>query len=362
MGLFWSMSPDHEPRYAEHAYFDVPDPSKPIETRIQVQDGARQLAVARVARAFAGPGVHATAAGDGVTGVFYRPDDGRRHPAVLVIGGSDGGIGAPDVAMLLASHGFASLSIAYFGEKGLPATLEGIPMEDFARALDWLRRQAFVDPRFVAIYGESRGTEPALWIAARAGGADAVVARSPSFALWGGVSASHLPGGAAWTWAGEPLPFIPNRVSAGNYVKFLWDVATRTPIRQTPLFLQNLRDFGETAKTEIAVENIRGPVLLLAGNDDQIWPSRLMADRIMTRLKLHHHPYADELLAYDDVGHPIPNAYLPLAGDREHSRFAVGGTPEGSAKALADSWPKVLAFLDSAARRSLGADSMPRSR
>jgi hypothetical protein len=38
---------------------------------------------------------------------LYAPSDGARHPGVLVLGGSDGGQGAPQVAMLLASHGLA---------------------------------------------------------------------------------------------------------------------------------------------------------------------------------------------------------------------------------------------------------------
>ena len=44
MGLFWSMSPDREPKGAERAYFDTPNPEKPNETRIGVWEGTRLLA------------------------------------------------------------------------------------------------------------------------------------------------------------------------------------------------------------------------------------------------------------------------------------------------------------------------------
>ena len=114
--------------------------------------------------------------------------------------------------------------------------------------------------------------------------------------------------------------------------------------------VRNLRAFGDTSRAEIPVERIAGPILLLAGKDDQIWLSYPMAQRIMARLKARGHPYPDALAAYDRVGHPVPYAYIPLAGDRRHARFDVGGTPPGTARAQADAWPRILAFLAAAAR------------
>ena len=185
---------------------------------------------------------------DGVTGVFYQPASPGPHPGVLVIGGSDGGFGAPQVAMMLANHGFAALSLAYFGEKGLKPTLEGVPMETFSRAVAWMRRHPGVDPRFVAIYAESRGTEPALYTAAATGGVDALVLRSPSFALWGGVSSAHLPGKPGWTLAGKPLPAIPNTLHPDFLATFVGDRLTGRPVRQTPLFLEDLAHFRDAAR------------------------------------------------------------------------------------------------------------------
>ena len=67
-------------------------------------------------------------------------DDGRAspRPAVLVLGGSEGGLSRNPTAELLASHGYDTLQLAYFGERGLPAELERIPLEYFVRALHWL--------------------------------------------------------------------------------------------------------------------------------------------------------------------------------------------------------------------------------
>ena len=177
---------------------------------------------------------------------------------------------------------------------------------------------------------------------------NAVVARSPSFVFWGGVSAWHLPGDAAWTIQGIPLPYIPNTLYPDFVVSYLWHRIIGTSVRQTPLFLEDLAHSPDVAKAEIPVERIRGPVMLLSGADDQIWPSAMMSDRIMSRLHRHAHAYPDQAVRYMNVGHPIPYTYLPLRGRWASAPFAVGGTPDGMAKAQADAWPRVLQFLSAA--------------
>jgi acetyl esterase/lipase len=68
-------------------------------------------------------------------------------------------------AGLLAAHGYPTLSLAYFGEPGLPRELVNVPLEYFARAVRVLRRQPGVDPDHIAVMGDSRGGEAALLVA-----------------------------------------------------------------------------------------------------------------------------------------------------------------------------------------------------
>lgn len=70
-------------------------------------------------------------------------------PAVLIIGGSEGGNSGSLTGARLAAHGVHALSVAYFGEEGLPPHLSDIPLEYFEKALTWLRNQPGVDPRSV---------------------------------------------------------------------------------------------------------------------------------------------------------------------------------------------------------------------
>jgi hypothetical protein len=76
--------------------------------------------------------VHRPLAGDSaaaVAGARVRVLGATRAPAVLLIGGSGGGIGWQDyMAERLAERGFVAMAVAYFGMEGLPAALERIPL------------------------------------------------------------------------------------------------------------------------------------------------------------------------------------------------------------------------------------------
>jgi pimeloyl-ACP methyl ester carboxylesterase len=349
MGLFWSMRPDEEPKRADHLSFAIEDFSKSVITTFEVTDPSGSTVSTSIERRYASAGVRSRSVRNGVIAMLYTADLSVPLPGVLVIGGSDGGPGAPGVAMLLASHGFAALSLSYFGVPGLPRTLENIPLEYFEQALLWMRSQPEIDTRSIAIYGESRGTEAALFTAASDPEVTAVVARSPSFTFWSGVTRTHLPGKSAWNYHGEPQPYIANTLYPEFILQYLWDRATGAPVRQMPLFIEDLANAREQDKNSIPVEQIRGPVLLLAGADDQIWPSTMMAARIMARLRLRGHAYRDQSLTFADVGHSIPYVYLPTRGNWRNSPFAIGGTPEGMAKAQVNAWPQILKFLREAA-------------
>lgn len=98
------------------------------------------------------------------------------------------------------------------------------------------------------------------------------------------------------------------------------------------------------------MEKIKGPVLLVSGNDDQIWPSSLMSEMVMKRLAEHKHPFQDKHLSYAGRGHVLGIPSLPTTVNHfvhliSHVDMAFGGVAKDTAAAVADSWPRVLAFL-----------------
>ena len=130
---------------------------------VQGSDG-QSLATASVQRSLVAAQTRLVALAkdkDGVVGQYAAVTDGARHPAVLVLGGSEGGFGFPTMqAAALAARGIPALAQAYFKAPGLPDALTQIPMETFDKGLEWLRAQPEVDPARIWVIGGSYGPKP----------------------------------------------------------------------------------------------------------------------------------------------------------------------------------------------------------
>jgi dienelactone hydrolase len=318
MGLFWSM----EPPLAGPASAYYWAGTRPAVFDLSVTAHGTTLASARLTRRWlvvpALAGAH-TVATSGFDGQFFPPREvaaGPRRPAVLIIGGSQGGLSSTLLAAALAGHGYPALTIAYFAAPGLPASLAGIPLEYFARALRWLRHQPQVDPARVLTLGISFGSEAALLMGVHYPGlVHGVIGAVPS-----GVTTSPCPhcDYPAWTLHGRPLPF--------------------TTQFDTP-------DPAGAAGAVIPVERIDGPVFLVCGGADKAWDSCGYARAIMGRLAAHHDRYPRELAAYPAAGHGVgylvpylPGAGIPSPGD---DGLSAGANPAATAAV----WPRLLHFL-----------------
>lgn len=319
MGLVWSMMPADKkagmyrgmrggaPQTME---FTLLRDGKPVSTaqlqQVTVADGVQRVILRE----------------QGVYGVLFLPATNGRHPGVLVVGGSEGGMPLARAAWL-ADRGYAALALAYFRFQDLPRDLEAIPLEYFGRALDWMAQRPEIDGSRLAVMGTSRGGELALQLGSMFPQIRAVVAYVPANvrypACCGNTSVPY-----AWTWQGQPLAYL-----------------TR-PMRQDPEFVM---------RATIAVEQTHGPVLMISGEDDHVWDSSEMADDVVDRLKRAHFAYSFENLKYPHAGHAagrpeiIPawhgDVRQPVSGEE----MDLGGSPKGDAESTLDAIPKVLGFL-----------------
>ena len=349
MGLFWSMRPGPPARTAP-AFFAVSDWFKPIVTGIEAALDGRVLAAGQAIRYYASPGVRAEPVrSPGIVGILYRPADDRKHPGVILLGGSEGGFPTPQGAML-ASRGFVALALAYFGTSGLPPAMQRIPVEYFGKAIQAVRQLPGVQGGSISVIGSSRGAEAALIAASTYSEVNAVAATSPSYVCWEGANTKMLPGGPAWTYQGKPLTYIPFHIGPAVAARFLWAGATGSPLSLRPMFMDSLaRADGDAA--QIPVERIRGPVLLASGAADRKWPSPLMAQRALDRLHRNHHPYPDAHVTYQAAGHWLPCDYVPTEGLSGPLAEEIGGTPAATAAVQRQWWPTVLRFLAEAGSR-----------
>ena len=331
MGLFWAVRPEGDS-------WDEPPAPDDAEVRFEAEVDGRVVATAVARRRWLVDGATTRPIEErGLVGCLAEPPGPGPHPAVLVLHGS-APIPRMDLATLLTQYGFAALALQYFGATGLPETLAEVPLEYFETALDWLAEQPRVRPERFGAVGGSRGGELALLLGAYLPRVRAVVAYAPSHVVWRRGNTR-----SAWTYRGEPLPAVPPRPSKQP------PVPPHVPYAQTPDHLDRLADRAAEAAAAIPVERIGGPVMLISGDDDAMWPSALMADSVVARLAAHAHPYPVEHLLYPGAGHAIGPPYAPPTLELFHpvSRrmLASGGTPAAGAHANADHWPRVVRFL-----------------
>jgi acetyl esterase/lipase len=315
---------------------------QPLAIDFTATVGGRSVGHTTICRRYVATGVRTVAVRErGLAGLLFRPDTSDARPAVLVLGGSEGGLlFAAQTAALLASHGMVSLALAYFRFEQLPPHLVEIPLEYFETALQWLSAQPGVKPDALAVVGRSRGAELALLLGSRLSSLRSMVAYCPSSVTWNGLRGERLADSPAWTAAGRGISFAS--LSALTPPQLRARTFGRTPVRLSPLFETALA--GPLARDAfIPVERGRGSILLISGDDDGMWPSGVMGDQIVARLGEHRYPFPFRHCRYPGAGHLMRPPGVPtsvLAG-----AFELGGIGAMQARANRAAWSETLTFL-----------------
>ena len=295
----------------------------------------------------------------GLVGTLFLPPASASRGAVLALGGAGGGL-SEGAARTLASEGFAALALAYFGFDGLPRELVEIPLEYFEGAIAWLKRHPMVDPGRVAVAGNSKGGELALLLGATyPGDVGAVVGYAPSAVVWQGIpfdrEVYHGGPRSPWSLHGRAVPFVAwARPGAVEMIRMTEALIEDRPISTRAFYERALQNEAAVAAAGVPVERIEGPVLLISGTDDRLWPSTRLSEMAIERLEANGHPFPREHLRYEGAGHMLaPPGYEPAASWTR--RFELGGNREADELANADSWPRVVGFLKKAFRSGAGS-------
>lgn len=283
-------------------------------------------------------------------GSICTPKSQGRHPAILLLGGSEGGDSMSGLAALFAARGYVAASVAYFGLPGLPQTLVDVPVETVGRALHAVAARKDVDPARIAILGGSKGGELALLAASTYPQIKAVIADVPSPVAFMGLGVNDMPTGCSWSFRGKALPCVP--VSEAADAAIGPQFATGAPVRLRTLYDLSL----DAAPTQVRMaffhlERISGPVLCLAGADDQLWDSPRQCTMAMNYLKAHHHRFADRAIVYPNAGHLFlfamhgPKSAMLASPASDGPVIAFGGTQAGDAAASTRAWKTIWQFL-----------------
>lgn len=371
MGLFWSMRlADKTSGRAGRRTGFAKSGTTPEEVKLEAEIDGRVAAATHFERVYLTPETEVRdmkvsgqngSPKSGIVGRLFLPpprsygDPRESFPVVVVLGGSGGGFDL-DKAAVLSRHGFAAFALAYFGIPPLPPWLHRIPFEYFEAALAWLAAQSRVDSARIGMLGISRGAELALLLASTFSEIRCVIACAPSSVAWSSGGRHRDTGEIipCWISKGDAVPFVPLPMR-----EFMWRsavpvVVLRRPVMFRNLFRAGLRNRAAIERAAIPVERIGGPVMLISGGDDHVWPAAEMSGQIVERLKRHDFAHAVEHLNYPRAGHMLRYPYLPTT-QRDarnpylrNARYSFGGTPEADADAQADSWRRAVAFLRAA--------------
>jgi dienelactone hydrolase len=319
---------------------------KPVPTTVSAEINGEIFTEIKFDRLRVGPDVSIQDVSEaGLVGTLFLP---ALIPAsgVIVLGGSEGGIArASEMAAVLASHGFAALALAYFGMNNLPRHLLEIPLEYAESAVLWLLAHPKVYGDGIGVVGASRGGELALLLASVCPYVHAVIGFAASSIVWPGYTPGAAGSHPAWIRGGVPFPFaIPVHEASLGF-------NTHEPLVLRRSFEQAIQDSSQVARAAIPTEKIQGPLLLISGEDDRMWPSCILGKMAMARRTPARHSACDMHLTYPCAGHAIgrlpglPAAPTVVEDSRAGLSYDLGGEKAGNARLAAHAWPRVLAFL-----------------
>lgn len=370
-GPFWSMWPEgvsespiggirfqREAKLESHA---IGRPELPLEAPVSIRVGARvagtHVTPVRLTRHACPPGVTLTAIDEaGVVGVLATPEAPPPHPALMILPGSGGGVPS-GLAAAYAAHGYAALGLAYFNHPGVSPEMEDIDLEYFAGAIDWLG--GVVGHDRIGLRGGSKGGEACLLIGAHfPERVAAIAAYVPSHVMVAGSRRDRSPC-AMWRLGGHRLPYVGGRLPE---TPEQWAMIGPMPEGGlgTPLFLRGMTAPG-WQEARIPVERIDCPLMLVAGSEDDMWPSAYACRRVAESLRSAGFAHELSHLEYHGAGHlfTLPNTVMSMSRTIHHPVLnmgqVAGGSPATNAHAARDAWWRTLAFFDRHLREPLAS-------
>ncbi len=359
-GPLWSMQGTDEP----HA--DLP--TGKVLFKLQTDSAAahaQPLAEAALEIRNALPDVK-TRPADGFEGaVFAALPGAQKRPALIVLGGSEGGSAITRDAPHWASFGYAVLALPYYSPPqwgaagqmpaelpGLPATFANIAVERLQAARDWLAQQPEVDASRLGLIGTSKGAELVLLAGTQMSWMRAIVAYVPTDVVWEGWGQGVAEGSTpSFAWQGKPYAFVPYKDFGAEFGGFAsgQDVKIRRPHDKGRAAAAPER----VASARIPVERIQAALMVVGGGHDQVWASGEMAQAIVAARK---NSAAQTVAVIDaEAGHFLTGTGTGPTTHYNQGPMKSGGTPAANARTQAQAHATLLAFL----KRHLGSAATP---
>ncbi|XP_005100865.1 acyl-coenzyme A amino acid N-acyltransferase 2 isoform X2 [Aplysia californica] len=333
MGLFWSLktTPGVKPGRLTKA-----DVMKPFNVMVSVQDGfmdfeqlqwsadAPSMVSTMLERTYAADGIRRIPiAENGVYGTLFLPPGKGPFPALIDVFGLTGGI-MEHRSALLASRGYAAFSIAYVRHMDLPESEVDLDFNYFLKAYDLLYSHPDVDKDNVGGIATCVGGGYAMLIADY----------RPSMKCLVSINGTGFPIGRTQQVEGRNV----------KPVKFKFDKISKV---EDMVSFRTMFEAEDEMKSPEAWRH-GGKFLFIQGEDDQC-VNPAITKLLKKRISSEFHKNV-EFITYPGAGHILEPPYAPLCRCNWNAIFKMymlwGGDPKLHAHAQADSWPKILNFLN----------------
>lgn len=261
-----------------------------------------------------------------LNGYHIKPNNKTKNGVVVTFGGAEGGCGY-DRAIILGQQGYEVFALFYFGQDNQPEEDIDIPLEFFEEFLDYTKdNNISLEP--LSLIGSSLGAQLSLLLSNYYAEIDNVVLYAPASYL---VGSAELFGyhNSFFKYEGKSL----DDIKLPFMKALLWRIGMRSAREVVDEAIKISKD---KEQARIKTDNIKGEILIFAGDDDVMIPSDISAREIY-----ESNPEKVHLNIYENAGHNFEQTLSSI------KRFNdMGGTAEGNAYALEDSNKKLNEFLE----------------
>lgn len=137
-----------------------------------------------------------------------------------------------------------------------------------------------------------------------------------------------------WAADGEPVAYVPLYDGVEDDEDEPAVVRFRRTVDRAPA--------EALERAALPVAGVDGPVVLVSGREDRIWPSTTFGETLGERFDGLDRPWSHAHHAFDDAGHAITVPYEPL---EESVLEYMGGSRAGTLHAASVAWERSLECL-----------------
>jgi len=239
-----------------------------------------------------------------VRGTLYLPPGHHQRPGVLCMSGSSGV--EESIPAYLASKGFTTLGLGYFGMPGLPKTYSSISLEYLHQAVSLLEDHC--QSGGLGVLGRSKGGDLGLALAITLG------SRIRKVVTLNGCIGSA---GGEITYNGQTM-FPPVSVNP----KFLKSLKSAPRVRENVLDCQGAME-EVTHHNILPVEKAEAEIVMVAGDEDHNWDSVRYAQQALEQCLTAGRDHLS-IQIVPGLGHLVDIPYTPVCDAIDHAMTPPG--------------------------------------